>query len=89
MQGGAAALELTGGRGRVAGMNDEKADGADLERVLRDIATDRSATARDRVLRRVSANAEARGEGRSGRRAMALTLIASRRLATGGAAPTA
>ena len=50
MQGGAAALELTGGRGRVAGMNDEKADGADLERVLRDIATDRSATARDRVL---------------------------------------
>ena len=31
-------------------MSDEKADGADLERVLRDIATDRSATARDRVL---------------------------------------
>jgi hypothetical protein len=41
---------LTGGRGRVAGMNDEKADGADLERVLRDIATDRSTTTRDRVL---------------------------------------
>ena len=60
MQGGAAALELTGGRGRVAGMNDEKADGADLERVLRDIATDRSATARDRVLAaRVSENTEA------------------------------
>ena len=39
-----------GWRGRVTGMNDEKADGADLERVLRDIATDRSTTTRDRVL---------------------------------------